>query len=936
MKRYLVAISIMIAILLPLTVSATMWSELDSLTTVATGDYFAIVDVSATPDMQKKVTWGALMGAPGAIGGTTPPLITADNVTVGAAGADQGDLNMHHGGVLTMFDAGNDYSVTLQVTDGTTKLHLVGNLDVSADVIVGSDCSPDSADGATLGRADDEWSDLYLADGSIIYGQNDQSNTMTSSAAGWTFGLFPMTPSAAPDADYEVANKKYVDDTVAGGFDSTAVDATTWSDNANASNVWTFDVSGTDHTMTAGNGLMTFSHAVTVSGTITGNLTGNVTGDVSGSSGSCTGNSATATLASTVTVSDDESTDDAHELVFTTDNSSLESDGTATYNPSTGVITTTGFAGALTGNVTGDVSGSSGSCTGNAATATTASAVTVSDDESTDDAHELVFTTDNSNLESDGTATYNPSTGVITATGFAGALTGNVTGDVSGSSGSCTGTAALATTVTVSDDESTDDAHEITFTTDNSNLESDGDFTYNPSTGTVSCTVISPSTDLTVANGGTGASTLTDGGVLLGSGTDPITAMAVLADGEMIVGDGTTDPVAESGATLRTSIGVGTGDSPQFTGVELSHASANTLTGSSGNALIEGIQLARLDQVFTMGKTVTELGNADATPDVSAAATGGNNFYYTNENGTITDFDDGDDHSEFSNGDWFVLRVDDASTTIDFSENANIEGNAGVDFTGSATQITYLMFIYEDSRWNCVNLQTGMSTPTNLALSSLTMGGVILGDSSPDAAGELGYDSTQLSVHDGTASRSVLQVASTTITKSEYLPIRYAEDDDSVTAPAAVAEVGSTTAVARSFVEDADNGVVFWWNVPIDYSAGIKYRVYYAIETDADADETVAFSMSGCSVGNTDAIACSEGSAVVVTDELTTDYDANEMIISDWSAAVTVTNIAAGEMAKLLFIRDISGDDYEGADDNVLVIAVEIKYQAKVNASGDY
>ena len=72
-------------------------------------------------------------------------------------------------------------------------------------------------------------------------------------------------------------------------------------------------------------------------------------------------------------------------------------------------------------------------------------------------------------------------------------------------------------------------------------------------------------TDLTVADGGTGASTLTDGGVLLGSGTGAITAMAVLADGEMIVGDGTNDPVAESGATLRTSIGVCIGDSQQVT-----------------------------------------------------------------------------------------------------------------------------------------------------------------------------------------------------------------------------------------------------------------------------------------------------------------------------------------------------------------------------------
>jgi hypothetical protein len=72
-----------------------------------------------------------------------------------------------------------------------------------------------------------------------------------------------------------------------------------------------------------------------------------------------------------------------------------------------------------------------------------------------------------------------------------------------------------------------------------------------------------------VSSGGTGATSLTDGGVLLGSGTGAVTAMSVLTDGQMIVGNGTTDPVAESGATLRTSIGVGTGDSPQFTDLTL-------------------------------------------------------------------------------------------------------------------------------------------------------------------------------------------------------------------------------------------------------------------------------------------------------------------------------------------------------------------------------
>jgi hypothetical protein len=91
-----------------------------------------------------------------------------------------------------------------------------------------------------------------------------------------------------------------------------------------------------------------------------------------------------------------------------------------------------------------------------------------------------------------------------------------------------------------------------------------------------------------VTDGGTGATSLTDGGVLLGSGTGAITAMAVLADGAMIVGDGTTDPVAETGATLRTSIGVGTGDSPYFTEVNIGNASDTTLARSSaGNVTIE-------------------------------------------------------------------------------------------------------------------------------------------------------------------------------------------------------------------------------------------------------------------------------------------------------------------------------------------------------------
>lgn len=48
---------------------------------------------------------------------------------------------------------------------------------------------------------------------------------------------------------------------------------------------------------------------------------------------------------------------------------------------------------------------------------------------------------------------------------------------------------------------------------------------------------------LNVARGGSGASSLTDGGILLGSGTGAITALGVATNGQIPIGDGSTDPV---------------------------------------------------------------------------------------------------------------------------------------------------------------------------------------------------------------------------------------------------------------------------------------------------------------------------------------------------------------------------------------------------------
>ena len=64
-----------------------------------------------------------------------------------------------------------------------------------------------------------------------------------------------------------------------------------------------------------------------------------------------------------------------------------------------------------------------------------------------------------------------------------------------------------------------------------------------------------------VTQGGIGASTLTDHGILLGSGTDPVTALTPLAAGELLIGVGSADPHAlVAGATTKILVGGGAAD----------------------------------------------------------------------------------------------------------------------------------------------------------------------------------------------------------------------------------------------------------------------------------------------------------------------------------------------------------------------------------------
>ena len=250
-----------------------------------------------------------------------------------------------------------------------------------------------------------------------------------------------------------------------------------------------------------------------------GPLTGNVTGNASGSSGSCTGNAATATEGTNVTVSANNSTDETVYLTFVdgaTGTQGIETDTGLTYNPSSGLLTAAAFAGPISGAVTG-----------NADSATVGTNVTVSANNSTDETVYPTFVdgaTGTQGIETDTGLTYNPSSGLLTSTAFAGNITGNVTGNTSGSSGSCTGNAATATegtNVTVSANNSTDETVYPTFVdgaTGTQGIETDTGLTYNPSSGILTSTnftgaLTGNAATATVAAGLTGG--FTEGSLIL-------------------------------------------------------------------------------------------------------------------------------------------------------------------------------------------------------------------------------------------------------------------------------------------------------------------------------------------------------------------------------------------------------------------------------------
>ena len=154
-----------------------------------------------------------------------------------------------------------------------------------------------------------------------------------------------------------------------------------------------------------------------------------------------------------------------------------------------------------------------------------------------------------------------------------------------------TGTAATDTIAItqVTTDLGTDGliaANAVALTTDTTGNYAAGDAEAGAALTGDSATSFFSTGTLEVGIGGTGAATLTDGGILLGSGTGAITALGVAANGQIPIGDGTTDPVLATitGTVNQVTVTNGAGTITLSTPQDI----ATTSTPTFGNLILAG------------------------------------------------------------------------------------------------------------------------------------------------------------------------------------------------------------------------------------------------------------------------------------------------------------------------------------------------------------
>jgi hypothetical protein len=264
------------------------------------------------------------------------------------------------------------------------------------------------------------------------------------------------------------------------------------------------------------------------------------------------GNSGTGSVdldSQSLTVSGDgtilSSTASGQGITFSIADASTSAKGAASFSSdnfsvSSGAVTIKSGGVDLTAEVTGTLPVANG---GTGATSLTDKAVLISQDSGTDTVGAVALTTSGQLIIG---GTDGPAAATLTA----------------GSNVSITN-GANAITIAATDTNTTytaGDGLDLSGTEFSTDLKSNGGLVIESTELAVDLGASSITGTLAVGDGGTGATSLTDGGVLLGSGTGAVTATSVLTNGQLLIGDGTGDPTVATlteGSNVTITNGAG-------------------------------------------------------------------------------------------------------------------------------------------------------------------------------------------------------------------------------------------------------------------------------------------------------------------------------------------------------------------------------------------
>ena len=307
-----------------------------------------------------------------------------------------------------------------------------------------------------------------------------------------------------------------------------------------------------------------------------------------------------ADLNSDFVVADESSDTTCFPIFVTAATGALEpkSGSNLTFNSSSGALTATSFVGDLTGNVTGNASGTAATVTGAAQTNITSLGTLTGLGL---DGDKNITPGDGSMIHLDtSTLTDNNTSGSGTATKFTSVSFEAPTLAASNSSVTTTDAATvhISGPPTAGTNQTLTRAHALWV--DSGNIRFDGSLyagtthamnssglvqVANQSSITGVGTISSGTwqgTDVGVAHGGTGASTLTANGVLIGNGTSAVTAVDLSTKGKILIGDGSGNPQA---LAVGSNDQVLTADSSEATGVKWAAAGG----GGGGLAVLAAV-----------------------------------------------------------------------------------------------------------------------------------------------------------------------------------------------------------------------------------------------------------------------------------------------------------------------------------------------------------